>query len=230
MNQSLYVNWPSSLVLLGELALELAQELEQAEALRGLVRLHFRNGERAADAVEEREGAAEAARVALAPVDGVEAELLHKAVGREVEVHALRRVHDLLAARRAEGRAVVDVLAERARVKPDAVRLRRVDTEEVVLRVEVEGVLELEAREGLEVLVLRERADDGRAKFKSFREAGTVVLRADAGREHLLRARDEVLGLDGKVRREEQGLLVDALRGEVGLGSGRQFHRRSGGG
>ena len=58
---------------LGELALQLADELEQAEALRRLVRPHFRNGERAADAVEEREGAAEAARVALAPVDGVEA-------------------------------------------------------------------------------------------------------------------------------------------------------------
>merc|ERR1719213_747830 len=95
----------------------------------------FRNGERAPYAVEEREGTAEAARVALAPVDGVEAELLHEAVGREVEVHALRRVNDLLAARRSESRAVVDVLAERARVEPHAVRLRRVDTEEVVLRV-----------------------------------------------------------------------------------------------
>ena len=57
------------LVLLGELALELADELEQAVALRGLVRVHFREGERAADAVEEREGAAEAARVALSAIN-----------------------------------------------------------------------------------------------------------------------------------------------------------------
>ena len=56
----------SSFVLLGELALELADELEQAVALRRLVRVHFREGERAADAVEEGEGAAEAARVANA--------------------------------------------------------------------------------------------------------------------------------------------------------------------
>ena len=99
-------------------ALELADELEQAEALRGVVRVHFRNGERAADAIEEREGATETARVALAPVDGVDGaassratlgqtrcldvvttlgRLLHEAVGGEIEVHALRRVHNLLA-------------------------------------------------------------------------------------------------------------------------------------
>merc|ERR1719163_1550363 len=183
MNQSLYVNWPSSLVLLGELALELAQELEQAEALRGLVRLHFRNGERAADAVEEGKGAAEASSISLAPVDGVKAKLLHEAVGREVHVHALRRVDDLLARGLAEALRVGDVLAEGPRVEPDAVRLRRVDTEEVVLRVEVEGVLELEAREGLQVLLLRERADHGRTELESFREAGALVLRADARRE-----------------------------------------------
>merc|ERR1719163_1166259 len=191
MNQSLYVNWPSSLVLLGELALELAQELEQAEALRRLVRPHFRNGERAADAVEEGEGAAEAASVALSAVDGVEPKLLDEAVGGEIEVHALRRVHDLLARCLSKGRRVVDMRAERARVEPDAVRLRRIDAEEVVLRVEVEGFLELEAREGLEVLLLRERADHGSAELEALGEAGTLVLRADAKRQNLLRAGDE---------------------------------------
>ena len=95
-----------------------------------------------------------------------------------------------------------------------------VDTEEVVLRVEVEGVLELEAREGLEVLLLRERADHGRAKLEALGEARTVVLRADARREHLLRARDEVLRFDRKVGREEQGLLVDApVRKSIGRDS-----------
>ena len=59
----------SFVLLLGELALELADELEQAVALRGLVRVHFRKRERAADAVEEREGAAEAARVALSAIN-----------------------------------------------------------------------------------------------------------------------------------------------------------------
>merc|ERR1719163_2513270 len=228
MNQSLYVNWPSSLVLLGELALELAQELEQAEALRGLVRLHFRNGERAADAVEEGKGAAEASSISLAPVDGVKAKLLHEAVGREVHVHALRRVDDLLARGLTKPRRVVNVLAERARVEPHAVRLRRVHAEEVVLRVEVEALLELEIREGRQVLLLRERADHGRAKLEALGEARAFVLRADARREHLLRARDQVLGLDGKVRREEQGLLVDALGREVGLGSGRELDGRGG--
>ena len=116
----------------------------------------------------------------------------------------------------AEGRAVVDVLAERARVEPHAVRLRRVDAEEVVLRVEVEGFLELEIPEGLEVLLLRERADDGRAELESFREAGALVLRADARREHLLRARaTRSSGLIGKVGREEQRLLVDANQSVV---------------
>merc|ERR1719252_13836 len=162
------------LVLLGELALELADELERAVALRGLVRVHFRKRERAADAVEEREGAAEAARVALSAINHVEPKLLDEAVGGEIEVHALRRVHDLLAGRLSEDRRVGDVLAERARVEPNAVRLRRVDAEEVVLRVEVEALLELEIPEGLEVLLLRERADDRRAKFKSFREARTL--------------------------------------------------------
>merc|ERR1719163_617704 len=226
MNQSLYVNWPSSLVLLGELALELAQELEQAEALRGLVRLHFRNGERAADAVEEGEGAAETACVALSAINRVEPKLLHEAVGGEIEVHALGRVDDLLARGLAEARRVGDVLAERARVEPHAVRLRRIDAEEVVLGVDVEALLELEIREGREVLLLRERADDRRAKFKAFRQTRTLVLRADARREHLLRARDETLRLDRKVRREEQGLLVDALRRELSLGSGRELDGR----
>ena len=147
----------------------------------------------------------------------VEPKLLDKAVGREIEVHALRRVNNLLVRSFAEDRRVGDVLAERARVEPHAVRLRRVDAEEVVLRVEVEALLELEIPEGLEVLLLRERADDRRAKFKAFREARTVVLRADARREHLLRARDEVLGLDREVGREEQGLLVDApVRKSIG--------------
>ena len=59
----------SLVLLLGELALELADELEQAVALRGLVRVHFREGERAADAVEEGKGAAEAARVALSAIN-----------------------------------------------------------------------------------------------------------------------------------------------------------------
>merc|ERR1719163_2603546 len=226
MNQSLYVNWPSSLVLLGELALELAQELEQAEALRGLVRLHFRNGERAADAVEKGEGAAEAARVALSAVDGVEAELLHKAIGREVHVHALRRVDNLLARGLTKPRRVVNVLAERARVEPHAVRLRRVHAEEVVLRVEVEALLELEIREGRQVLLLRERADDRRTELKTFREAGALVLRADARRENLLRARDQILRLDREVGGEEQRLLVDALRRELSLGSGRELDGR----
>merc|ERR1719217_1864575 len=170
------------LVLLGELALELADELEQAVALRGLVRVHFREGERAADAVEEGKGAAEAARVALSAINRVEPKLLDEAVGREIEVHALRRVDNLLVRR----------LAERARVEPNAVRLRRIDAEEVVLRVEVEALLELEIPEGLEVLLLRERADDRRAKFKSFREPRPLILRADARREHLLRACDQV--------------------------------------
>ena len=90
----------------------------------------------------------------------------------------------------------------------------------MVLRVEVEGLLELEAREGLQVLLLRERADHGSAELESFREAGPLVLRADARREHLLGARDEVLGLDGKVRREEQRLLVDApVRKSIGRDS-----------
>merc|ERR1719460_1243921 len=186
----------SSFVLLGELALELADELEQAVALRGLVRVHFRKGERAADAVEEREGAAEAARVALSAINRVEPKLLDEAVGREVEVHALRRVNNLLLRGLAEDRRVGDVLAERARVEPHAVRLRRVDAEEVVLRVEVEALLELEIPEGLEVILLRERADDRRAKFKAFREAGALVLRADSGSEHLLRAGDQILRLD----------------------------------
>ena len=60
----------------------------------------------------------------------------------------------------------------------------------MVLRVEVEGLLELEAREGLQVLLLRERADYGSAELESFREAGPLVLRADAKRQNLLRARD----------------------------------------
>merc|ERR1719460_333238 len=218
----------SSLVLLGELALELADELEQAVALRGLVRVHFREGERAADAVEEGEGAAEATRVALSAINRVEAELLHEAVGGEIEVHALRRVNNILVRGLTKDRRVGDVLAERARVEPHAVRLRRIDAEEVVLRVDVEAVLELEIPEGLEVLLLRERADDRRAELESFREAGALVLRADAGRQHLLRAGDEVLRLDREVRREEQRLLVDALRGEVGLGAGRELDGRGG--
>ena len=156
----------------------------------------------------------------------VEPKLLDEAVGGEIEVHALRRVNDLLLRGLAEDRRVGDVLAERARVEPNAVRLRRVDAEEVVLGVEVEALLELEIAEGLKVLLLRERADDRRAKFKSFREAGALVLRADAGRQHLLRAGDEVLGLDREVRREEQGLLVDALGREVGLGAGRELDGR----
>ena len=41
----------NSLVLLGELALELADELEQAVALRRLVGLALRDGERPADAL-----------------------------------------------------------------------------------------------------------------------------------------------------------------------------------
>ena len=57
------------LVLLGELALELPDELEQAVALRRLVGLALRDGERPADAVEEGEGAAEAARVALSAIN-----------------------------------------------------------------------------------------------------------------------------------------------------------------
>merc|ERR1719316_2084870 len=134
---------------------------------------------------------AEAARVALSAINRVEPKLLDEAVGREIEVHALRRVNNLLVRGLAEDRRVGDVLAERARVEPHAVRLRRVDAEEVVLRVEVEALLELEISEGLEVLLLRERADDRRAKFKAFREAGAFVLRADAGREHLLRACDQ---------------------------------------
>merc|ERR1711937_526673 len=107
-----------SLVLLGELAPELADELEQAVALRGLVGLALRDGERPADAVEEGEGAAEASRVALSAVDGVEPDLLHQTVGREVHVHALRRVHDLLAGRLAEQLRVGNVRGERARVEP----------------------------------------------------------------------------------------------------------------
>merc|ERR1719163_572741 len=225
MNQSLYVNWPSSLVLLGELALELSEELEQAEALRRLVRLHFRNGERAADAVEEGEGAAEASRVALSAINRVEPKLLDEAVGGEIEVHALRRVDNLLARCFSKGRRVVDMRAEGARVEPDAVRLRRINPKQMVLRVEVEGFLELEAREGLQVLLLRERADDRRAELESFREARTLVLRTDARREHLLRARDEVLGLDRKVRREEQGLVV-ALGREGGAHGGHRYEGR----
>merc|ERR1719174_3610560 len=166
------------LVLLGELALELADELEQAVALRGLVRVHFRKRERAADAVEEREGAAEAASISLSTVHSVEPKLLDEAVGREIEVHALRRVNNLLVRSLAEDRRVGDVLAERARVEPHAVRLRRIDAEEVVLGVEVEALLELEIPEGLEVLLLRERADDRRAELEPFREAGALVLRA----------------------------------------------------
>merc|ERR1719235_2917808 len=195
----------NSLVLLGELALELADELEQAVALRRLVGLALRDGERPADAVEEREGAAEAARVALAPVDGVEPDLLHQTVGREVHVHALRRVHDLLAGRLAEKLRIGDVRRERARVEPDAVRLQRVDAEHVVLRVDIEALLELEIPEGLEVLLLPDRADDGRAELEALGEAGALVLRAEAKRQDLLRAGDDVLGL-GKVGREEQRL------------------------
>ena len=67
----------------------------------------------------------------------------------------------------AEALAVADVLAERARVEPDAVRLRRINAEQMVLRVEVEGVLELEIREGRQVLLLRERADDGSAELEA---------------------------------------------------------------
>merc|ERR1719174_2384065 len=192
------------LVLLGELALELADELEQAVALRGLVRVHFRKRERAADAVEEREGAAEAASISLSTVHSVEPKLLDEAVAREIEVHALRRVNNLLVRSLAEDRRVGDVLAERARVEPHAVRLRRIDAEEVVLGVDVEALLELEISEGLEVLLLRERADHGRAKFKSFREARTLVLRADSKRQNLLGARNHFLGLDREVGREEQ--------------------------
>ena len=59
----------SLLVLLGELALELADELEQAVALRGLVRVHFRKRERAADAVEEGKGATEAAGIPLSAIN-----------------------------------------------------------------------------------------------------------------------------------------------------------------
>ena len=147
----------------------------------------------------------------------VEAELLHEAVGGEIEVHALRRVNNILVRGLTKDRRVGDVLAERARVEPHAVRLRRIDAEEVVLGVEVEALLELEIPEGLEVLLLRERADDRRAELESFREAGALVLRADAGSEHLLRARDQVFGLDREVGREEQGLLVDApVRKSIG--------------
>merc|ERR1711990_1392135 len=92
----------SSFVLLGELGLEFADELEQAVALRRLVGLALRDGERPADAVEEGEGAAEAASISLSTVHRVEPDLLHQTVGREVHVHALRRVHDLLAGRLSE--------------------------------------------------------------------------------------------------------------------------------
>merc|ERR1712094_144572 len=142
----------NSLVLLGELGLELADELEQAVALRRLVGLALRDGERPADAVEEREGAAEASRVALSAVDCVEPNLLDEAVGREIEVHALRRVDNLLPRGLAEELRVGDVRGERARVEPDAVRLQRVNAEHVVLRVDIEALLELEIPEGREVL------------------------------------------------------------------------------
>ena len=59
----------------------------------------------------------------------VEPKLLDEAVGGEIEVHALRRVNNLLVRGLAEDLRVGDVLAERARVEPHAVRLRRIDAE-----------------------------------------------------------------------------------------------------
>ena len=50
-----------------------ADEVEQPEALRRLVRLALGDGQRVARAVEVAEGAAQPARVALPPVDDVEA-------------------------------------------------------------------------------------------------------------------------------------------------------------
>ena len=87
----------------------------------------------------------------------------------------------------------------------------------MVLRVDVEALLELEIREGRQVLLLRERADDRSAELESFRQTRTLILRADAGREHLLRARNQVIGLDREIGGEEQGLLVDApVRKSIG--------------
>ena len=57
-------------------------------------------------------------------------------------------------------------------------------------------------------------------------DKGNRLVGAEAKRQDLLRAGDDVLGLDGKVGREEQRLLVDALGREVGLGPGRELDGR----
>ena len=56
-----------------EAGADAAGEVEQPEALRRLVRLALGDGQRVARAVEVAEGAAQPARVALPPVDDVEA-------------------------------------------------------------------------------------------------------------------------------------------------------------
>ena len=56
-----------------EAGADAAGEVEQPEALRPLVRLALGDGQRVARAVEVAEGAAQPARVALPPVDDVEA-------------------------------------------------------------------------------------------------------------------------------------------------------------
>mmetsp|Transcript_2746 Transcript_2746/g.8648 ORF Transcript_2746/g.8648 Transcript_2746/m.8648 type:complete len:260 (-) Transcript_2746:145-924(-) len=194
-----------------ESAAEATDEVEHAELEGRLVWAALRDGERLADAVEEAEGTAESAGVALTAIGDVEAEFLALAVLVEVEVVDLGRELELLPCGRLSEEGA-GVRGENSRVEPDSPRVERVDAEAVISRVGVEGGGEVEGADRVEVLALVDRADDGGAELEVFREALAVVEQADTLDQDVLRQGDELLRRDGERRLGQELRFVEFHR------------------
>lgn len=127
--------------------------IQKSELPRWLVRSALGNRQRAADTVEVAKGTSKSTRVTGATIQHI-ANCKLSYLARLVELQAirLRRKHESLAGGWLP-HELSSIGSSLARLKPDAIRLERVDAEEVVVRIGIrKSVLYLEGAKSIQIL------------------------------------------------------------------------------